>query len=71
MFSLQLMWNRYSVMRRSLRSRPTYRFESAVTFDSTVGSPSNFYRIFRSPFSVQQKWNRYSVRRRSLPSRLA
>jgi len=40
------MWNRYSVRRRSLRSRPAYRFERAVTFDPTVGSPSNFYRSF-------------------------
>jgi len=31
---------------RSLRSRPAYRFERAVTFDPTVGSPSNFYRTF-------------------------
>jgi len=29
--------------RRSLLSRPGYRFESSVTFDLTVGSPSNFY----------------------------
>jgi hypothetical protein len=34
------------VRRRSLRSRPPYRFERAVTFDPTVGSPSNFYRSF-------------------------
>jgi len=34
------------VRRRSLRSRPAYRFERAVTFDPTVGSPSNFYRSF-------------------------
>jgi hypothetical protein len=40
------MWKRYSVRRRSLRSRPAYRFESGVTFDPTVGSPSNFYRSF-------------------------
>jgi len=36
----------YSVRRRSLRSRPAYRFERVVTFDPTVGSPSNFYRSF-------------------------
>jgi len=29
-----------------LRSRPAYRVERAVTFDPTVGSPSNFYRSF-------------------------
>jgi hypothetical protein len=40
------MWNRYSVRRRSQCSRPAYRFERAVTFDPTVGSPSNFYRTF-------------------------
>jgi len=34
------------VRRRSLNSRPAYRFERAVTFDPTVGSPSNFYRSF-------------------------
>jgi len=34
------------VRRRSLRSRPAYRFERAVTFDPIVGSPSNFYRSF-------------------------
>jgi len=34
------------VRRRSLRSRPAYRFERAVTFDPTVGSTSNFYRSF-------------------------
>jgi hypothetical protein len=38
------MLKRYSVRRRSLRSRPAYRFERAVTCDPTVGSPSNFYR---------------------------
>jgi len=40
------MWKRYEVRRRSLRSRPAYRFEWGVTFDPTVGSPSNFYRSF-------------------------
>jgi len=40
------MWNRYSVRRRSLRSRPAYRFERAITFDPALGSPSNFYRSF-------------------------
>jgi len=37
--------------RRSRRSRPEYRFERAITFDSTVESPSNFYWSFRKPFS--------------------
>jgi len=60
-FSMQLMWNRYSVRWRSLLSRPGYRFERAVTFDPIVGSPSSFYRSFRTPFSMQLMWNRYSV----------
>jgi hypothetical protein len=42
------------------------RFERAVTFDPTVGSPLNFYRSFRNMFPVELMWNRYSVRRRSL-----
>jgi hypothetical protein len=33
-------------MRRYRRSTPEYRFERAITFDPTVGYPSNFYRIF-------------------------
>jgi hypothetical protein len=53
LFSLELMWNPYSVRRRSQHSRPAYRFERAVTFDLTVGSPSNFYRSFRMSFSLQ------------------
>jgi hypothetical protein len=38
--------------RMSRRSNIEYRFERAITFDPTVGSPSNFYRIFRKPFSL-------------------
>jgi hypothetical protein len=64
------MWNRYSVRRRSRRSRPEYRFERAITFDATVGSPSNFYRIFRKLFSFKYMWNRYLLRRRSRRVRL-
>jgi len=30
----------------SRRSRPEYRFERAITFDPTVGSPSNFLQEF-------------------------
>jgi len=30
----------------SPRSRVEYRFERAITFDPTVGWPSNFYRSF-------------------------
>jgi len=63
------MWNRYSVRRRSRRSRPEYRFERAITFDQTVGSPSKFYRSFRKLFSMEYMWNRYSVRLRSRRSR--
>jgi len=66
---LELMWNPYLVRRRSLRSRPAYRFERAVTFDPTFGSPSNFYRSFQRPFPLEEMWNPYSVRGRSLRSR--
>jgi hypothetical protein len=44
------MWNRYSMRRRPRRSRQEYRFERAITFDPTVGSPSIFYRSFRKLF---------------------
>jgi len=44
--------------------RPEYPFETAITFDPIVGSPSKFYRSFRTPFSRVLMWNRYSVRRR-------
>jgi len=63
------MWNRYSVRRRSRRFKLEYRFERAITFDPTVGSPSKFYRSFRKLFFLKYMWNRYSVRRRSLRSR--
>jgi hypothetical protein len=49
---LEYMWNRYSVRRRSRQSRLEYRFERAITFDTIVGSPSNFYKSFRKPFSL-------------------
>jgi hypothetical protein len=38
--------------RSSRSSRLEYRFERAITFDPTVGSPLNFYRSFRNPFSL-------------------
>jgi len=41
------MWNRYSVRRRSRRSGPEYRFERALTFDPTVGSPSKIVEEFQ------------------------
>jgi hypothetical protein len=63
------MWNPYSVRQRTRRSRPEYRFERAITFDPTVGSPSNFYWSFRKLFFLEFMWNRYSVRRRSRRSR--
>ena len=53
MFSLELMWNRYSVKRRARRAGRGYRFERAITFDPTVGSPPNFNRSFRTMFSLQ------------------
>jgi len=34
------------MMRRYRRSRLEYRFEGAITFDPTVGSPSNFLEEF-------------------------
>jgi hypothetical protein len=37
--------------RTSRRSTPAHWFERAITFDPTDGSPSNFYRSFRTPFS--------------------
>jgi len=49
---------------------PEYRFERAITFDPTVGSPSNFYRSLRTSFSLYKMCNRYSVSPRSLRSRL-
>jgi hypothetical protein len=37
------MWKCYS----------EYRFERAITFDPTVGSPSIFYRSFRKLFFLE------------------
>jgi hypothetical protein len=34
---------------------------TAITFDPTVGSPSKFYKSFRTPFSKDLMWNHYSV----------
>jgi hypothetical protein len=56
-------------MRRYLRPLPEYPFERAITFDPTVGSPSKFYRSFRTPFSYDKKWTRYFVMRRYLRPR--
>jgi hypothetical protein len=41
----------------------TVPVRKGITFDPTVGSPSKFYRSFRTPFSKVLMWNRYSVRR--------
>jgi len=54
------MLNRYLVRLRSRRSGPGYQFERAITFDPTVGSPSNFYRSFRKRFFRRRS-------RRSIP----
>jgi hypothetical protein len=51
LFSLEFMWNRYSLRRRSRHSRLEYRFERAITFDPIVGSPLNFYMSFQTLFS--------------------
>jgi len=52
-FSMGWMRDRYLVMMRSGRSRLDGRFESAITFDRTVGSRLNFYWSFRMPFSME------------------
>jgi len=69
-FSMQWMRNRYSVMMRSGRARLDGRFETAITFDPTVGSRSNFYWSFRMPFSMEWMRNRYSVMMRFARGRL-
>jgi hypothetical protein len=68
--SMECMRNRYSVMMRSGRASLDGRFETAITFDPTVGSRSNYYRSFRMPFSTQWMRNRYSVMMRSGRARL-
>jgi len=69
-FSLEYMWNCYSVSRRYRRSRPEYRFERAITFDPTVGSLSKFYTSFWKLCCLEFMWNRYARRRRSRRYRL-
>jgi hypothetical protein len=69
-FSMQRMRNRFSVMMRSGRARLEGLFESAITFDPTVGSRSNFYWSFRMPFSMEWMRDRYSVMMRSGRARL-
>jgi len=43
------------------RARLEGLFKSAITFDPTVGSRSNFYWSFRMPFSMEWMKDRYSV----------
>ena len=50
--------------------RLVYRFERAITFDPIVGSPSIFYRSFRTLFSLELMMNRHSLRGRSGRSRM-
>ena len=50
-FSMEWMWNRHTVRRKSGRARLEYPFERAITFDPIVGSWSNFYKSFSRPFS--------------------
>jgi len=63
--SIEWMRNRYSVMMRSGRARLDGWFERAITFDPTVGSRSNFYRIFWMPFCMEWMKNQYLVMMRS------
>jgi len=60
-FSMEWMWNRYSMMMRSSRHRLDGRFERVITFDLTVGWRSNFYWSFWMPFSMEWMRNRFSV----------
>jgi hypothetical protein len=69
-FSMEWMRNRYSVMMRSGRARLEGLFESAITFNPTVGSRLNFYWSFRMPFSMEWMRDRYSVMMRSGRARL-
>jgi len=69
-FSMRWMSDRYSEIMRSGRARLDGRFESAITFDRTVGSRSNFYWSFWMPFSMQWMTDRYWVMMRSGRARL-
>jgi len=64
-FSMEWMKNRYSMMMRCGRARLDVRFKRAITFDTTVGSRSNFYWSFRMPFCEEWMRDRYSVMMRS------
>jgi hypothetical protein len=61
------MWNRHSVRWRSRCSRSAYGFDTAIALDPTVGSPSNLYRSFQTPFS----WRRCGIATRSGGGRVA
>jgi ASC-1-like (ASCH) protein len=64
-FSMEWMRDRYLVMMRSGLARIDGRFESAITFDRTIVSRSNFYWSFRMPFFMQWMRDRYLVMMRS------
>jgi len=49
-------------------SQAAWTVRKAITFDSTVGSRSNFYWSFRMPFSMEWISNRSSVMMRSGPA---
>jgi len=69
-FCMEWMTNRYPVMMRSGRARLDKRFETAVTFDATIGSRSNSYWSFRMLFSMEWMRNRYAVMMRCGRARL-
>jgi len=69
-FSMERMRNRYSVMMRSGQARLDGPFESAITFNPTVGSRANFCWSFWMLFSMQWMTNRFSVIMRSGRARL-
>jgi len=69
-FSMEWMRNRYSMMMRCGRKRLDRRFERVITFDLTMGSPSNFYWSFQMPFCMEWMRNRYAVMMMSGRARL-
>jgi len=60
-FCMEWMRNRYSVMKMSGRAMLDGRFQTAIPFDPTVGSRSNFYWSFQMPYSIEWMRNRFSV----------
>jgi len=51
-------------------SQAGWTLRKAITFNTTVGSRSNFYRSFRMHFSMEWMRNRYSMMMRSGRARL-